>query len=400
MKPTISKQFNYVLVLGLLASLGPLCIDLYLPALPELAGDLKTTTAFAQLSLTAGLLGLGLGQLVFGPLSDKIGRMRPLLISLAALIATSAWCAFAPNIEQLLVARLLQGIAGAGGAVLSRAIARDLYYGHELTRFFALLMLVNGLAPIVAPVFGGAMLTIMDWRGIFVVLAAISVLLFVLAKWRLQETLPQDRRIQGGAVSMIKSILGLFKERQFMGLCLAQGFVGAGMFAYIGASSFVLQDIYQLSPQMFSFCFAVNGIGLIFAAQISTRVSQHFGEMYVVKCGLIIAGVSALLLLLASAFQAPLIVLLIALFFSVIVMGIVAPNASSLAMQSQGKNAGSASALIGVSMFLLGAISVPVTGLNGTSAVSMAMTILGCYILALVFFLLLVRKDSGSKTDE
>ncbi|VFS45167.1 Sulfonamide resistance protein [Budvicia aquatica] len=325
MKYTTKQQLNYTLVLGLLASLGPLCTDLYLPALPELANELQTTTASAQLSLTAGLIGLGFGQLIFGTLSDKLGRMRPLLVSLVVLMAASIWCALAPNIGQLIAARVLQGMAGAGGAVLSRAIARDLYSGHELTRFFGLLMLVNGLAPIFAPVLGGVMLTLMDWRGIFFVLAIISTLLLVLSRLRLNETLPPERRNQGGIISMIKSIGSLFGQRQFMGFCLAQGFVGAGMFAYIGASPFVLQDIYQLSPQMFSLCFAVNGIGLVIAAQTSTRLSLRYGELQVLKFGLGIAGCASLLLLLASALHAPLVVLLVALFFSVIVMGIVAP---------------------------------------------------------------------------
>lgn len=397
MKYTTKQQLNYTLVLGLLASLGPLCTDLYLPALPELASELRTTTASAQLSLTAGLIGLGFGQLIFGTLSDKLGRMRPLLVSLVVLIAASIWCALAPNIGQLIAARVLQGMAGAGGAVLSRAIARDLYSGHELTRFFGLLMLVNGLAPIFAPVLGGVMLTLMDWRGIFFVLAIISTLLLVLARLRLSETLPSERRNQGGVISMVTSIGSLFGQRQFMGFCLAQGFVGAGMFAYIGASPFVLQDIYQLSPQMFSLCFAINGIGLVIAAQTSTRLSLRYGELRVLKFGLGIAGCASLLLLLASALHAPLVVLLIALFFSVIVMGIVAPNASSLAMQNQGNNAGSASALIGVSMFSLGAISVPLTGLKGTSSLSMALTILGCYTLAILCFTLLTKKDPAGK---
>ncbi|CAI0967792.1 Sulfonamide resistance protein [Serratia quinivorans] len=386
------QRLVYALVLGLLASLGPLCIDLYLPALPEMAGDLNTSTATAQLSLTAGLLGLGVGQLIFGPYSDKLGRMRPLLVSLTLLLAASLWCALAPNIDQLLIARLLQGLAGAGGAVISRAIARDLYSGHELTRFFALLMLVNGLAPIVAPVLGGAMLQFMDWRGIFGVLAAIAVLLFTLASLKLDESLPAERRSQGGIFAMLRSLGGLLTQRQFMGLCLTQGFVMAGMFAYIGASPFVLQQIYGLSPQMFSLCFAINGVGLIISAQIASRLSIHFGERKVLKGGLTLAAISSLLLLLAACLHAPLALLMVPLFFSVAVIGIVGPTASSLAMQSQGDKAGSASALIGVSMFALGACSVPLTGLGGTSSVSMALTIVGCYAVAITLFKLLVRK--------
>ncbi|AGQ29882.1 Sulfonamide resistance protein [Serratia liquefaciens] len=394
-RPLARQRLVYALVLGLLASLGPLCIDLYLPALPEMAGELNTSTATAQLSLTAGLLGLGVGQLIFGPYSDKLGRMRPLLVSLALLLFASLWCALAPNIDQLLIARLLQGLAGAGGAVISRAIARDLYSGHELTRFFALLMLVNGLAPIVAPVLGGAMLQFMDWRGIFGVLAGIAVLLFTLASLKLSESLPAERRSQGGILAMLQSLGGLLTQRQFMGLCLTQGFVMAGMFAYIGASPFVLQQIYGLSPQMFSLCFAINGVGLIISAQISSRLSIHWGERKVLKGGLTLAAVSSLLLLLAASLHAPLVLLLVPLFFSVAVIGIVGPTASSLAMQSQGDKAGSASALIGVSMFALGACSVPLTGLGGTSSVSMALTIVGCYAIAILLFKLLVRKPQA-----
>lgn len=394
-KQLARQRLVYALVLGLLASLGPLCIDLYLPALPEMASELNTSTATAQLSLTAGLLGLGVGQLIFGPYSDKLGRMRPLLLSLALLLFASLWCALAPNIDQLLIARLLQGLAGAGGAVISRAIARDLYSGHELTRFFALLMLVNGLAPIIAPVLGGAMLQFMDWRGIFGVLAAIAVLLFTLASLKLHESLPAERRSQGGILAMLRSLGGLLTQRQFMGLCLTQGFVMAGMFAYIGASPFVLQQIYGLSPQMFSLCFAINGVGLIISAQIASRLSIHFGERKVLKGGLTLAAVSSLLLLLAAGLHAPLALLMVPLFFSVAVIGIVGPTASSLAMQSQGDKAGSASALIGVSMFALGACSVPLTGLGGTSSVSMALTIVGCYAVAITLFTLLVRKTQA-----
>ncbi|MBF7994065.1 multidrug effflux MFS transporter [Rahnella laticis] len=388
------KRLGYALVLGSLAALGPLCTDLYLPALPEMAGDLNTSTASAQLSLTAGLLGLGFGQLLFGPLSDRYGRMRPLLWSLALLLAASVWCAVAQDINQLIVARLLQGIAGAGGAVLSRAVARDLYNGHELTRFFALLMLVNGLAPIIAPVLGGAMLSWMNWRGIFAVLAFIAILLFSFSSLKLHETLQPERRAQGGIFSMLGSVFSLLKHRPFMGLCLTQGFIMAGMFAYIGASPFVLQQIYHLSPQMFSLCFAINGIGLVISAQVSTRLSRRFGEMALVKAGLVIAAVASVALVIAASLNAPLLMLLVPLFFSVMVIGIIGPNAGSLAMQSQGKNAGSASALLGVCMFALGAIAVPVTGFGSMPALSMGLTILGCYAIAILMFVTLVRKTA------
>lgn len=390
------NRIGYAITLGLLAALGPLCIDLYLPALPSLAKDLQTPTATAQLSLTAGLNGLGLGQLIFGPMSDKFGRIKPLLISLVLLLIASVGCALAQNINQLLLARLCEGLFGAGGAVLSRAIARDMYSGHELTRFFALLMLVNGLAPIAAPVMGGALMAVLDWRGLFMVIAAIAALLFVLAKVKLTETLIPERRSQGSIFSAWAALGSVIKHRPFMGFCLTQGFMMSGMFAYIGASPFVLQQLYGLSPQAFSFCFAANGVGLILASQISARLSPLFGEYRVVKGALTLAFVSSGTLLITGLTGAALPMVLVALFFSVASNGAVGVAAASLAMQSQGHRAGSASAVMGVTMFTLGGIAVPVTGIGGTSVLTMTATIFGCYMLAITLFLLLTQKPKTS----
>lgn len=392
MTPVHSRRLGYAITLGLLAALGPLCIDLYLPALPELARDLNTPTATAQLSLTAGLLGLGLGQLFFGPLSDKYGRIRPLLLSLVLLLIASVGCALAQDIHQLLLARLFEGLSGAGGAVLSRAIARDMYSGHELTRFFALLMLVNGLAPIAAPVMGGALMAFLDWRGLFMVIALIALMLFILARVKLHETLPVARRSQGSIFSAWTALGQVIMHRPFMGFCLTQGFMMSGMFAYIGASPFVLQQIYQLSPQAFSFCFAANGVGLIIASQVSARLCPLWGEYRVLKGGLTLALISSSSLLLAGLTAAPLPLVLVALFFTVASNGVISVTASSLAMQSQGHRAGSASAVIGVTMFTLGGISVPVTGIGGTSVLTMTATIFGCYMLAILMFTVLAQK--------
>ena len=394
MTPARNNRLVYAITLGLLAALGPLCIDLYLPALPELARDLQTSTATAQLSLTAGPLGLGAGQLLFGPMSDKFGRLRPLTLSLALLFIASIGCALAQDIHQLLLARLFEGLAGAGGAVLSRAVARDMYSGHELTRFFALLMLVNGLAPIGAPVLGGVLMTLLNWRGIFVVLGATALLLILLARWKLHETLPPERRSQGSVFSAWAALGQVMVHRPFMGFCLTQAFMMSGMFAYIGASPFVLQQIYGLSPQAFSFCFAANGIGLVIASQTSARLCPLWGEYRVLKGGLTLAFAASSLLLLAGLLAAPLPLVLVALFFTIASNGVIATTASSLAMQSQGHRAGSASAVIGVCMFSFGAISVPITGLGGTSLVSMTGTIFGCFMLAILMFIFLAQKPA------
>lgn len=396
MTPAQPNRLGYAITLGLLAALGPLCIDLYLPALPELATDLNTPTATAQLSLTAGLLGLGFGQLFFGPLSDKYGRIRPLLLSLVLLLVASVGCALAQDIHQLLLARLFEGLSGAGGAVLSRAIARDMYSGHELTRFFALLMLVNGLAPIAAPVMGGALMAFLDWRGLFMVIALIALLLFILARIKLHETLPAERRSQGSIFSAWAALGQVVTHRPFMGFCLTQGFMMSGMFAYIGASPFVLQQVYQLSPQAFSLCFAANGVGLIIASQVSARLCPLWGEYRVLKGGLTLAFISSSSLLLAGLSGAALPLVLVALFFSVASNGVISVTASSLAMQSQGHRAGSASAVIGVTMFTLGGISVPVTGIGGTSLLTMTATIFGCYMLAILMFTMLAVKPKNA----
>lgn len=390
--PAHSKRMVYAVTLGMLAALGPLCTDLYLPALPELARELHTSTATAQLSLTAGLLGLGAGQLIFGPMSDKYGRIRPLLLSLVLFFISSVGCSLAQDINQLLAARLFEGLSGAGGAVLSRAVARDMYSGHELTRFFALLMLVNGLAPIGAPVLGGALMAFLDWRGLFMALALIAILLLVLARTTLTETLPPERRSQGSMLSAWAGLGQVVKDRGFMGFCLTQGLMMAGMFAYIGASPFVLQQLYGMSPQGFSLCFAVNGIGLIIASQTSARFCGLWGEYRVLKGGLALAFTASSCLLLAAISSAPLPLVLVALFLTIASVGVIGTTASSLAMQSQGQRAGSASAVIGVTMFSLGALSVPLTGLGGTSVLTMTMTIFACYMLAILMFILLAKK--------
>ncbi len=253
-------------------------------------------------------------------------------------------------------------------------------------------MLVNGLAPIGAPVLGGALMTVLDWRGIFVVLSGIAILLILLARGKLHESLPVDRRSQGSVFAAYAALGQVITHRAFMGFCLTQGFMMSGMFAYIGASPFVLQEIYGLSPRRSAFCFAANGIGLVIASQTSARLCPLWGEYRVLKGGLMLAFVASSALLAAGLTHAPLPLLLVALFFSIASNGVIATTAASLAMQSQGQRAGSASAVIGVTMFTLGALAVPVTGMGGTSVISMTLTIFGCFMLAILTFIVLAKK--------
>lgn len=377
-----NNRLKYALILGTLTALGPLCTDFYLSALPTLTEDLKTSTSTAQLTLTATLIGLGIGQFAFGPLSDRIGRMKPLLFSLVLFILTSLWCALTQDVNQLIVARFLQGVAGAGGAVLSRAIARDLYSGKSLTSFFSLLMTINGIAPVAAPVLGSLQLSLTGWRGLFITLSITGVLILIACITGLKESLHKNTLSDGKEKSP-----GVFSDPNFISFSLVKGFMMAGLFAYIGASTYVLQDIYKMSPQAFSLTFAINGIGLVISALLVAKLSSRFKESSVLKYSLIMALIFSLCLVVVFQLTTTLFIALVILFLTVSMCSGICTLASSLAMQNQGGNAGTASAWMGMLMFAMGGISAPLTGFGGTSATSMSVVIAGSYLLAFIAFL-------------
>jgi len=383
-------------VLGILAAIGPLCTDLYLPVLPQIAGDLQTTPSLVQLSLTACLLGLAVGQIIIGPNSDAFGRRMPLLISLATFSISSFLCAFAPSIWVLIILRFIQGLAGAGGIVISRAIASDLYSGTDLTRFFALLMLVNGVAPILAPVAGGQLAKVTNWPGVFIVLGIFSIIMLVAVTFGLQESLPKKNRIAGGLRATILIFKKLFRNRNFRGHFLTQGFVMAGLFGYIAASPFVLQNIYGVSAETFSFCFAINGVGLIIATQITARLVGTFSESQILLFGLSLSLLASIVFLTMILFKAGLIFILVPLFIFVSCIGIIMTTSFTLAIQSQGKVAGSASALLGFVGFVFGAIVAPIVGMGGsTTAVPMGMVMVVSAISAIVCYVKFVMMSQN-----
>lgn len=294
-------SLSWALILGLLSGIGPLCTDFYLPALPEITQQLQATSTQTQLSLTAALIGLGLGQLFFGPLSDRIGRLKPLALSLLLFIFSSAMCALTRDINMLIVWRFLQGFAGAGGSVLSRSIARDKYQGTLLTQFFALLMTVNGIAPVLSPVLGGYVITAFDWRILFWTMAAIGGVLLVMSLAILRETRPAT----AAHASRQRPGQPVLKNRRFLRFCLIQAFMMAGLFSYIGSSSFVMQSEYGMSAMQFSLLFGLNGIGLIIAAMIFSRLARRFSAESLLRGGLTLAvklcGDHAAVCLAASA---------------------------------------------------------------------------------------------------
>ncbi|WP_284226181.1 multidrug effflux MFS transporter [Alicyclobacillus hesperidum] len=352
-------------ILGVLTAIAPLSIDMYLPALPTMARDLHAATATAQLSLTACLVGLAIGQLFAGPVSDASGRKRPLLAGLVLYLLASLLCGWMPSVWGLVALRFVQGLCGSAGIVIARAIVRDMYSGIELTRFFSLLMLVNGVAPVLAPVIGGQLLRFTSWRGVFFILCGIGVVLTVLVALSLPETLPEHHRTRGGIEGTISAFGRLFRDPVFVAYAFAQGLVSAGMFGYISGSPFVLQDIYGLSPQWFSVCFAINGIGIVLASQVSGWLANRVEGPRLFRSGAWIAALGGVALLLSVLLGAGLAGILPSLFFLVSSVGIVSTLGASLAMQNHGRAAGSAAGLIGVSQLLLGAIATPLVGLGG-----------------------------------
>jgi MFS transporter, DHA1 family, multidrug resistance protein len=374
-----------LLILGGLSAFGPLSIDMYLPGLPHMTDDLGASASTGQLTLTACVLGLAFGQILAGPFSDKLGRRKPLLIGLVAYAAASVACALAPTIWTLIPLRLVQGAAGAAGIVIARAIVRDMHSGVAAARFFSLLMLVNGLAPILAPVIGGQILRVTTWRGVFVVLAAIGVVLAVAAAAGLRETLAPADRHPGGVGETLVTFRRLIADRGFVGHALACGLSFGAMFAYISGSPFVLQDIYGASPQLFSVMFATNALGIVAASQANRALLRRADPRTLLRGALAVQAAAAVALLVAVAAGAGVWPIVVLLFVVVASVGIVFPNATALALADHPRVAGSASGLLGVLQFIVGAAAAPLVGVGGTgTAVPMATVIAAMGVAGLV----------------
>lgn len=367
-------------------------MDMYLPGLPSLTRDLGASASTGQLTLTGCMLGLAAGQLFTGPLSDSLGRRRPLLTGLVGYIAASLACAFAPSIWALIGLRLIQGMLGGAGVVIARAIVRDLFDGAVAARVFALLMAVMGVAPVFAPLVGGQVLAITSWRGIFVVLAAIGVPLLLVTLLWLPETLAPEHRHGGGLRSTLRTFGRLLHDRDFAAPAASLALGSSAMFAYIAGASFVLEDIYGVSAQGFSLVFAANSAGLIGFSQLGGRLVGRVGPAVLLRAGLLglVAGsLGTLIVTLAHLGLAP---LLVALFVVLCSVGLVYPNATAVALAEREGALGSASALLGMGQFGSGALIAPLVGVAGShDALPMAILIAVCGTAALAVNLVSTR---------
>jgi DHA1 family bicyclomycin/chloramphenicol resistance-like MFS transporter len=394
---TRGRRLLFVVVLGSLTAFGPLSIDMYLPGLPDMAHSLGASASEAQLTLTACLVGLALGQLLAGPLSDRLGRRGPLLVGVTAYSAASLLCAVAPSIHVFTGLRLVQGLAGAAGIVISRAAVRDMYSGVEAARFFSILMLVNGLAPILAPVIGGQLLKVTSWRGVFVTLAIIGGVLLLGSAVAMHETLPPERRRGDGLRATLATFRGLCRDTVFVGYALTCGLSFAAMFCYIAGSPFVLEDIYGISPQVFSAVFAANACGIVAASQINHRLLNRFTPMALLRAALLAAaGAGVVLLTLVLIGGLGVWAVLVPLFVVVSSVGIVMPNSTALALTDHPDTAGSASALLGMLQFVIGALVAPLVGVAGKhTAVPMAVMIALLSVGALMAMGALTRRRAS-----
>lgn len=382
-----------LLILGALSAIGPLSIDMYLPALPAITQEMSTGPAQVQLTLTACLIGVSVGQVLAGPLSDTRGRRLPLLVGVGGYMIASLLCAFAPSVAALVVLRLLQGVFGGAALVIVRAVVRDLYDGAAIARIFATLMLVSGLAPILAPIAGAQLLEFTSWRGVFVALSLAGLALLVIAIPGVRETLPPEARESGGLRRTVRTFWQLLRDRSFMASALAAGLGFAGMFAYISGSPFVLQEVYGATPQQFSLVFGLNALGLTITAQIGGRLAGRVDPARLVIVGLFVSLAGAGLLLAAALTGMGLLAIVAALFVQMCGAGLVLPGTGALALAGQPQQvAGSASALLGVLQFALGAICAPLVGLAGSgTAVPMAAVMLGLTVAAFLAFTVLRR---------
>lgn len=396
LKATRRAGLLMVIVLGGLTATPPLSMDMYLPALPAVTRSLHAPAATVQLTLTACLAGMALGQLAVGPMSDKWGRRRPLLTGLAVYVVATALCAIAPNVESLVAFRLLQGLAGAAGIVIARAVVRDLYDGVAMARFFSTLMLVSGVAPIVAPLVGGQILRVTDWRGVFVILTFVGTALGVLVWTRLPETLAPADRHAGGTAEALRGMRALLADLPFTGYMLTGGFSFAALFAYISASPFVVQEIYGASPQTFSLLFGINSVGLVAVGQINGKLlvgRVSMDKVLGTGLGVVLLAATALLLMATGVFgEVGLVPVAAGLFVLMSAMGVTLPNAQTLALMRTRHSAGSASALLGTSSFLIGAIASPLVGIAGEhTAVPMAVVQLVAALVAVACFVGMCR---------
>ena len=389
------RRVLYIILLGALTALGPFTIDLYLPAFPVLEADFQTTAAAIQLTLTGTMIGFALGQLIVGPLSDKIGRRMPLLVVTALHVVASVGAALAPSLELLSVARVLMGAGAAAGGVVAAAIVRDLFGGRRLVVMLSRLALVSGVAPVLAPLVGSALLLVMPWRGIFVVLALYGAVMLVSAIVFIPETLPPARRHEKGATTVWQRYRSVFSDRVFIGVLIIGGMAFSGLFSYLSASPFLFQVTYEFDPQQYGVLFAVNSLGVVLGVQTASRLAARFGPQWVMAWSTAVLVAAASVIILADQLGLGLWGTVVPLFFFMTACGFTFPCVQVLALDRHGRAAGTAQSVIGATNFGVAGLISPLVGWvakdAGITATTMASVMVGCAVIGVLSLWLIVR---------
>ena len=388
-----------IVVLTTLSAIGPLATDMYIPAFPEVAGELGTTASRMQLTITAFFLGTASGQIVAGPLSDRMGRRGPLLIGIILCLLASIGCALAPSVEVLLVLRVLQGIGGGFGMVLGRAVLIDMTDGPELFRIMNIMQGVGGVAPIVAPLLGGIILVFGQWREIFLVIAAMSLISLIGVIFLIPESLPVSRRHSGGLRTFLRNCRALLGRRIFVAYMLVNAFSAFALMAYVSASSFVVQEMLGFTSSEYSVSFAINSMGMMAMSLLSARLTRTIHPRKLIRVGLIVVSLASFSLLIGSLFlDTPAWIVLPAFFFTVAPQGMIFGNGGALASDQAREFAGTGSAMLGLGFSFSASIAAPLVGVAGThSSLPMAIAMV-CGVLISGAFFVIAGRGSGADT--
>lgn len=390
-----ARRVLYIILLGALTALGPFTIDLYLPAFPQLEADFATSAAMIQLTLTGTMIGFAIGQLVVGPLSDKVGRRVPLISVTALHVLASVAAAIAPDLILLGGARVVMGIGAAAGGVVAMAIVRDLFGGRRLVVMLSRLALVSGVAPVVAPLIGSALLAVMPWRGIFVVLAGYGFVMLVAGLIVLPETLPRERRQERGSSTVLQRYRSVFSDRVFVGVLIIGGMTFSGLFSYLSASPFLFQQTHGLDPQAYGLLFAANSIGVVGGVQAASRLAARFGPQWVMAFSTAMLLISGTAIIVCDQVGAGFWGTVIPLWLFMTACGFTFPCVQVLALDRHGKAAGTAASVLGASNNGVAAIISPAVGMisagSGITATTMAIVMAGCAVIAILSLWLIVR---------
>ena len=392
---TTPRRIVYIILLGALTALGPFTVDLYLPAFPVLQSDFHTSAAAIQLTLTGTMIGFALGQLIVGPLSDKVGRRIPLLVVTAVHVVASAGAALAPSLELLSLARVLMGMGAAAGGVVAMAIVRDLFGGRRLVVMLSRLALVSGVAPVAAPLIGSALLAVMPWRGIFVVLAVYGLVMLVSAMVIVPETLPVARRQEKGGATVLQRYHSVLRDRVFIGVLIIGGMTFSGLFSYLSASPFLFQEGYGFDAQQYGVLFAANSLGVVLGVQVASRLAARFGPQWVLAWSTAVLVIASTAIVVLDQLDAGLWGTVVPLFVFMTACGFTMPCVQVLALDRHGKAAGTAASLIGASNFGVAAVISPLVGWiaqdAGITASTMAAVMIGCAVAGCLSLWLVVR---------